>query len=247
MATEEGLLKETIFIHLPGVPEAVTMSWIAMGIIVVFGLLGVAALKRAPSGVQNMVEFAIEWMVGKTREFMGKNGPKFLPLFFTLFLFIFVSNLLGLLPGFKSPTSNISVNLGLALIVFFATHFFGIKEKGIIGYFKHFMGPPYWLAPLFFIIHIIGELVRPISLTLRLFFNILAKEVLLTLLASLFFAFLSLEMPRVIQGLLLTGDFFLRPAIILLGSLVSFIQALVFTVLAMIYIGSAIAHEEHEA
>ncbi|MEI6845942.1 MAG: F0F1 ATP synthase subunit A [Candidatus Firestonebacteria bacterium] len=244
-AEEEGLLKEIIFLHIPGVPEAITMSWVAMAIILVTGALGLFALKRAPSGVQNMVEFGIEWMTDKTKEFMGENGPKFLPLFFTLFLFIFVSNLLGLVPGFKSPTSNLSVNLALALIIFFATHYFGIKEKGFFGYFKHFMGPPYWLAPLFFIIHMIGELVRPISLTLRLFFNILAKEVLLTLLASLFFAFLALEMPKVIQGLLLSGDFILRPAIILLGSLVSFIQALVFTVLAMIYIGSAIAHEEN--
>jgi len=244
-AEEEGLLKEIIFLHIPGVPEAITMSWVAMAIILVTGALGLFALKRAPSGVQNMVEFGIEWMTDKTKEFMGGNGPKFLPLFFTLFLFIFVSNLLGLVPGFKSPTSNLSVNLALALIIFFATHYFGIKEKGFFGYFKHFMGPPYWLAPLFFIIHMIGELVRPISLTLRLFFNILAKEVLLTLLASLFFAFLALEMPKVIQGLLLSGDFILRPAIILLGSLVSFIQALVFTVLAMIYIGSAIAHEEN--
>ena len=244
MAAEEEGLKEIIFIHIPGIPEAVTMSWIAMGIIIVTGLLGSFSIKRAPRGVQNMVEFGIEWVTDKTREFMGENGPKFLPLFLTLFLFIFVSNLLGLVPGFKSPTSNISVNLALALIIFFSTHYFGIKEKGVFGYFKHFMGPPYWLAPLFLVIHTIGELVRPVSLTLRLFFNILAKEVLLTLLATLFFVFLVLEMPKAIQAMLLAGDFILRPAIILLGALVSFIQALVFTVLSMIYIGSAIAHEE---
>ena len=109
------------------------------------------------------------------------------------------------------------------------------------------MGPPYWLAPLFFLIHIIGELVRPVSLTLRLFFNILAKEVLLGLLASLFIIFLFLDMPKVIQVCLLALDFALRPAIILLGSLVSFIQALVFTALSMIYIGSAIAHTKEES
>lgn len=244
MAAEEEGLKEIIFIHIPGVPEAVTMSWIAMGIIFVVGFMGSFSIKRAPQGFQNMVEFGIDWVTDKTREFMGENGPKFLPLFLTLFLFIFVSNLLGLIPGFKSPTSNISVNLALALIIFFSTHYFGIKEKGFFGYFKHFMGPPYGLFFLFFPIHLIGELVRPLSLTLRLFFNILAKEVLLTLLASLFFAFLVLEMPKAIQALLLFGDFALRPLIILLGALVSFIQALVFTVLSMIYIGSAMAHEE---
>ncbi len=241
---EEEVLKEIIFIHIPGVPEALTMSWIAMGIIIVVGFLGSYSIKMAPRGAQNMVEFGIDWVTDKTREFMGEKGPAFLPLFLTLFLFIFVSNLLGLIPGFKSPTSNISVNLALALIIFCSTHYFGIKEKGAIGYFKHFMGPPYWLAPLFFIIHIIGELVRPVSLTLRLFFNILAKEILLTLLATLFFAFMMLEMPKAIQFLLLTGDFLLRPAIILLGALVSFIQALVFTALSMIYIGSAVTREE---
>ena len=243
MAAEEEGLKEIIFVHIPGVPEALTMSWIAMGIIIIVGMLGSYSIKRAPRGIQNMAEFGIEWITDKSREFMGANGPRFLPLFLTLFLFIFVSNLMGLIPGFKSPTSNMNINLALALIVFFSTHYFGIKEKGL-GYFKHFMGPPYWLAPLFIVIHTIGELVRPVSLTLRLFFNILAKEVLLTLLATLFFVFLSLEMPKVIQALLLAGDFILRPAIILLGALISFIQALVFTVLSMIYIGSAIAHDE---
>lgn len=256
---EEG----PIFVHIPGVPEVLTMSWIVMGLIILFGAIASFSLKRAPKGMQNMAEFAIEWVVDKTKEFMGETGPKFLPLFLVLFLFIFFSNLIGLIPGFKSPTSNLSINLALALIIFFSTQYFGIREKGFINYFKHLIEPqvkPLWLyyitlAPLFLIIHTISELVRPISLTLRLFFNILAKEILLSLLASLFLIFLALQIPPVkiwifdvsgpIKGFLITLDAALRPAIILLGALVSFIQALVFTALSMIYIGTAISHEEH--
>jgi F-type H+-transporting ATPase subunit a len=240
---EENSLKEIILIKIPGIPDVIVMSWIVMIIIITLCIFAKRKIKKSPEGLQNAIEFVIEWVISKSKEFLGENGPRFLPLFITLFLFIFFSNLLGLIPGFKSPTSNLSINLSLALIVFFSTHYFGIKEKGLWGYLKHFMGPPYWLFILNFPIHIIGELVRPISLTLRLFFNILAKEVLLTLLASLFFVFISLSMPKIIKILLLTGDLVLRPLIMLLGVLVGFIQALVFTSLSMIFIAGAIEKE----
>lgn len=240
---EEGALKEIILIKIPGIPDVITMSWIVMVIIITLCIFAKRKIKKSPVGLQNAVEFVIEWIILKSKEFLGENGPRFLPLFIILFLFIFFSNLLGIIPGFKSPTSNISINLSLALIVFFSIHYFGIKEKGFLGYLKHFLGPPYWLFFLNFPIHIIGELVKPISLTLRLFFNILAKEVLLTLLASLFFVFTSLTMPKLIKILLLTGDLLLRPLIMLLGVLVGFVQALVFTSLAMIYIAGVIGKD----
>lgn len=251
MNEEEGM-KEIILIKIPGVPDVVTMSWIVMLVIIALCFFAKRSMKKSPQGLQNSVEFVIEWIISKSKEIMGENGPRFLPLFITLFLFIFFSNLLGLVPGFKSPTSNLNVTLSLALVVFFSTHYFGIKTKGLFGYLKHFTGPSglsfpikIVLAPLFFVIHIIGELVRPISLTLRLFFNILAKEVLLTLLATLFIVFMSLSMPKIIQVFLLAGDFALRPAIMILGTLVSFVQALVFTSLAMIYLAGAVEKTEH--
>lgn len=245
--TEEEGLHEIILVKIPGVPDVVTMSWIVILVIITLCFFAIRKIKKSPSGLQNAVEYTIEWVVFKSKEFLGDNGPRFLPLFITLFLFIFFSNLIGLIPGFKSPTSNINVTLSLALTVFFFTHYLGIKEKGLLSYIKHFMGPPYWMAPFFLPIHIIGELVRPVSLTLRLFFNILAKEVLLTLLATLFIVFSTLSMPQTIKLLLLGGSLALRPAIMLLGVLVSFIQALVFTSLAMIYIAGAIeGSKEHK-
>ena len=196
--------------------------------------------------MQNAVEFTIEWVIAKSKEFMGENGPRFLPLFITLFLFIFFGNLMGLVPGLKSPTSNINITFALAIIIFCSTHYFGIKEKGLLGYLKHFAGPPYWLAPLLFPIHLIGEFIRPVSLAFRLFGNLMAKELLLGILATLFVIFVSADMNTAVKGALMGVTLVLRPLIMLLGVLVSFIQALVFTMLAMVYIAGAISpSEEH--
>ena len=244
--TEEGPLSEIILVKIPGVPDVVTMSWIAMLVIIALLYFATRKIKKAPTGMQNAVEFTIEWVIAKSKEFMGENGPKFLPLFITLFLFIFLGNLMGLVPGLKSPTSNINITFALAIIIFCSTHYFGIKEKGLLGYLKHFAGPPYWLAPLLFPIHIIGEFIRPVSLAFRLFGNLMAKELLLTILATLFVIFVSSEMNTVVKGALMGVALVLRPLIMLLGVLVSFIQALVFTMLAMVYIAGAINHGEEE-
>jgi F-type H+-transporting ATPase subunit a len=241
---ESSGLPENVFHLIPGMPDVITMSWLVMLLIVAVCSVAVFTVKKSPRGMQSAVEYFIEWLLEKAKDILGENAFRFMPLFVMLFLFIFFSNLLGLIPGLKSPTANISINLAMALIVFFSTHYFGIREKGFFGYFKHFCGPPYWLAPLFFPIHILSELIRPISLTLRLFFNILAKEVLLALLAALFVMFIALDAIPVIKGVLLTGDVFLRLFIMLLGVLVSFVQALVFTSLTMVYISGAVTPSE---
>ncbi|MFH1824758.1 MAG: F0F1 ATP synthase subunit A [Candidatus Firestonebacteria bacterium] len=240
---EEGVLKEIILIKIPGIPDVVTMSWIVMVIIITLCLFAKRKISKSPVGLQNAVEYIVEWIILKSKEFLGENGPRFLPLFITLFLFILFSNLIGLIPGFKSPTSNINVTISLALIIFFSIHYFGIKEKGLWRYFKHFLGPPYWLSPILFPIHIISELARPLSLSIRLFGNIMAKEILLGILAVLFVAFSSI--PKI--GIILSVfPLILRPLIMLLGVLVSFIQALVFTLLSMVYIAGAIeTGEQH--
>ncbi len=243
---EAGPLKEFLIPNPFHVPEVVYMSWIVMALIIVFFIIVRLTLKTLPRGAQNVTEFFLEWIIKRAEEYMGKEGPRFLPLFALLFLFIFISNLLGLIPGFKSPTSNINVTLGLGLIIFCATHYFGIKAKGFFGYFKHFAGPPFWLAPLLFPIHIIGELIRPLSLAFRLFGNILAKEILLGILATLLVTFAFTDMPWIVQKMLETGSLILRPLIMVLGGLVCFIQALVFTMLAMVYIAGAVStSEEH--
>jgi F-type H+-transporting ATPase subunit a len=238
----EGI-EEPILIQIPGIPVITTMTWVVVSILIVFASIVRINLSLRPKTAQSLMELVFEFIGNLIKSMIGENGYRFLPLFCTLFLFILVSNLLGLLPGFKSPTSNLNTNVALALIVFFSTHYFGIRKKGVFGYLKHFMGPPYWLAPLFFPIHVIGELARPLSLSMRLFGNIVAKEIVLGVLAYLVTVFYFSA--DISSKMLTIMPLVLRPAIILLGCLVSFIQALVFTSLAMIYIGGAIAsHEE---
>ncbi len=245
--TEEGPLSEIILVRIPGIPDVITMSWIVMAVIIILLYFAARKLQKTPAGMQNAVEFTIEWVIAKSKEFMGENAPRFLPLFITLFLFIFFGNLMGLVPGLKSPTSNINITFALAIIIFCSTHYFGIKEKGLLGYLKHFAGPPYWLAPLLFPIHLIGEFIRPVSLAFRLFGNLMAKELLLGILATLFVIFVSADMNTAVKGALMGVTLVLRPLIMLLGVLVSFIQALVFTMLAMVYIAGAISPSEEHA
>jgi F-type H+-transporting ATPase subunit a len=157
---------------------------------------------------------------------MGPKGVRFIPLIGTLGLFILFSNLLGLVPGFLPPTDNINITAGCAIIVFFSTHIFGFLENGL-GYLKHFVGPKWWLAPIMIPIEIIGQLARPLSLSLRLFGNITGDHLVLAIFSGL--------IPLVIPVFAL-----------FLGVFVSIIQALVFILLSMMYISGATEHsQEH--
>lgn len=213
-----------------------------------------------PAGVQNFMEMVLDWVTAFAEPLVGKHTPFFLPLFFWLFLFIFFSNLIGLIPGFLSPTSRVDTNVGLALVVFFVTHLWGVKTKGLLKYLGHFLPPPIpssgplpmrllmkgiglFMLVLMPVIHIVGELAKPLSLTMRLFGNIMAKEKLLAVLALLCFVFWPISLFT--KGLAVV-PFTLRALIVVLGIFVSFVQAMVFMLLAMVYIGGAVQeHEEH--
>jgi len=235
---------EGIEYHLP-VDISLVMSWIAVLIILVISWLGTRRLEKVPRGLQNFLEWGLDIVYKFADEMVGPTAHKYYPLFSMLFCFILVSNLMGLIPGFISSTSRLSTTVGLALVVFFATHYLGIKERGFVPYVKHWFGPvPTWLKPFMFLIEIISEIARPVSLSFRLFGNILAKEILLSVLALLVFIFL--PSGNLIQETLSVVPIVLRPLIILLGLLVSVIQAFVFMILAMVYIGGAVqAHEGH--
>ena len=152
-----------------------------------------------------------------------KDARKFFPLIASLALFILFNNLMALIPGFAPGTDTLKTNLLLGLIVFFATHIYGLQANGI-GYLKHFMGPMIWLAPLMLPIEIISHIARPLSLALRLMGNMAADhKVLFT-----FFTLVPLFVPI---------PFYF------LGMLVCVVQALVFSLLAMVYISMAIAHD----
>ncbi len=237
-------IPESIEYHLP-FDASILMS---LGSVAVIALVSWAATRRmsaVPRGWQGF----LEWILGIVFQFaddmVGPTAPRYYPLFAMLFFFILVSNLMGLVPGLFSSTSRLSTTVGLALVVFFSTHYFGIKERGVWGYVRHWFGPvPAWLKPFMLIIELISELARPLSLSFRLFGNILAKEILLGVLALLVIIFL--PSGNFIQEALTLVPVVLRPLIILLGILVSIIQAFVFMILAMVYIGGAVqAHEGH--
>ena len=219
------------------VPTVLLTSWLIMVFLIVVALLVARRVALEPGRLQNALETALEYVMGLSRQIAGPQGPRFVPLFATLFPFILCSNLIGLIPGFVSPTTNLNINAAMALIVAGTAEFLTIRQRGVAGYCKHFCGPPYWLAPMFVIIRGMEVFTRPLSLTMRLFGNMLAKEIMLGVLAYLltllFFSH------SISSKLLAIVPFLLRPGILLLGVLVGFVQALVFTALAMSYVGSA--------
>ncbi len=210
-------LVEELHLHLG---KHVVYTWLVMLILIVVGLMTTKAIKMVPSGMQNFMEAVIDGLDSFIEETMGHKGKAYFPLIATIALFILVSNLIGLIPGFYPPTANLNTNFAMALTVFAMTHVVGIKEHGF-AYLKHFMGPIIWLAPLIFVIEIISHLSRPLSLSLRLFGNMYGHEIVLMI-------FLALV------------PFLLPIPMMLLGVLVAFIQAFVFTLLAMIYIAGAL-------
>jgi F-type H+-transporting ATPase subunit a len=210
-----------LLLHVPNVPEHVTYSWLAMAILIGLSLAARFSLKKtAPTGFQNFFEVIVGGLENFVEEIMGPEGKHYLTLIGSLFLFILVCNLQGLFPGFDSPTANINTTLALALVSFSATHYIGLRRHGL-GYIKHFMGPMPLLAPLMFPIEIISHLARVMSLTFRLFGNMVAKHKLLLVLALL-------------------APYIAPVPILGLGVLVAFVQAGVFTLLTMLYLSGSI-------
>lgn len=206
-------------LHLQLGPH-VTYAWLVMLVLIVVAVLASRNLTVVPTGLQNFMETVVAGVEGLLEETMGEEGKAYFPLIATFALFILVSNLIALIPGFYPPTANLNTNVALALTVFVMTHVVGFKKHGV-AYLKHFMGPIIWLAPLIFVIEIIGHLARPLSLSLRLFGNMYGHEIVLMIFLALVPLFLPIPM-------------------MLMGVLVAFIQTFVFTLLAMIYIAGAL-------
>ncbi len=194
----------------------VTHAWLVMLILILSSLIFAGGVQLLPKKGQNFLEVVIEGLEDFMVEITGPEGRFFFPFVATLFLFILVSNLLGLVPGFNSPTANLNTTLALALCTFIYTHIIGVKFHGM-KYIKHFLGPVWWLAPLMLPIELIGHLARVMSLSVRLFGNIFGKEMVLSIL------------------FMLAGLYLAPLPVLFLGLLVSFIQALVFMLLSIMY------------
>jgi len=204
--------------------DNITYTWLVMAFLIILSLITTKGLKRMPERLQNFMEFLISTIENMVTETLGKHGKAFFPLIATLFLFILISNLFGLLPGFLPPTANINTTLALAVIVVVLTHVVGISKHGF-GYIKHFLGPVWWLAWMIFVIEIISHISRVLSLSLRLFGNIGGHELVIMVI----FMLVPLFVPLVMS---------------VLGLLVAIIQSVVFMYLSMIYIQGA-AQEAH--
>ena len=210
-------------LHISGeCVDAILYTWLIILCLLVLSVLATKSVKTIPGGLQNFMEAIIGGIENMIVETMGEEGRPFFPLIATLAIFVLVSNLSGLIPGFYPPTANINTTAACAVVVFITTHIVGIKQHGF-GYVKHFMGPIIWLAPVIFFIEVIGHLSRPVSLTLRLFGNMNGHELVLMIFFGL-------------------APFLVPLPMIIMGVLVSFIQAFVFMLLAMIYIQGSLEH-----
>jgi F-type H+-transporting ATPase subunit a len=215
----------------PADPAHPWENWITMEFLVVAIILVLFAILRSRLSVENpgklqlTFEAMYKFVAGQTDDAV-EHGRKYAPFFGALFIFILFMNLIGVIPGFESPTMTASVPLGLAVAVFLYYHWMGLREQGVGRYLIHFAGPMLALAPLMIPIELISHLSRPLSLTVRLFANMFAGE-------KVTVTFLSLT-------------FIVAPAIFMgLHVFVAVLQAYIFMLLAMIYVGGAVAHEEH--
>jgi F-type H+-transporting ATPase subunit a len=199
---------------------AIVIMWLAFK--------AVSNLKAVPSGTQNVMEAYLGGVIAMGKDVIGeKLARKYLPLVATIGLFVLVSNLIGIIPGFESPTSNINVTLPLALVVFFYYNYEGIKKQGVVHYFAHFAGPVKALAPLMFPIEIVSHISRIVSLSFRLFGNIKGDDLFLWVLLML--------VPWIVP----------LPGYLLL-TFSALLQTFVFMILTYVYLAGAVAlDEEH--
>ncbi len=200
---------------------------LAAGLILLLAKYASSTMRAVPTGTQNFMEAFIEGAISMGKDTIGEEKARqYLPLVLTVGLFVLISNLIGIVPGFESPTSNINVTLPLALVVFIYYNYEGIRVNGAKKYFAHFMGPVPVLAPLMFPIEIVSHISRIISLSFRLFGNIKGDDLFLWVL------------------LMLVPFFAPLPAYLLL-TFSALLQTFVFMILIYVYLAGAVAIEDH--
>jgi F-type H+-transporting ATPase subunit a len=177
--------------------------------------------------ISGLFDFFAETFVAFQDSVLGKENRKFLPLTATVFLYVFVLNIIGLIPGMPAATTTVWTTVPVALLIFISFNYYGIKEHGLVNYMKHFAGPVWWLAWFILPLELFGTVLRILTLNLRLYWNITADHVVLGIMSDL--------VPFIVPIIFYA-----------LGTFVCFMQAFVPTVLTMIYIMLATQHEEGE-
>ncbi|MCC7155559.1 MAG: F0F1 ATP synthase subunit A [Bryobacterales bacterium] len=215
--------------HDPAKPWA---NYMAMEILVVLLFLAAAPLISRrfsvdkPGATQQVFEGIYIFLRDIAKDVVGHEYKKYFPWFATIFLFVLCMNLLGIIPSFESPTMFYQVPAGVAVATFVYYNVAGVRTNGVLGHLKHFMGPVAMIAPFMFLIEIISHCIRPVSLTIRLYANMLAGEQV----TLSFIGLVPLLIPLAFMGL---------------HMFVSFVQAFIFSMLSMVYVGEAVVHEEH--
>ena len=197
---------------------------VAGGLIVFFAIVRLTLSVEKPKPAQQIAEMIHEFTGGQADQIIGLGYERYQACVTCVLLFVLLNNCLGLIPGIITPTSQPVVPLGVAVLTFLFYNFHGVREQGFVGYLKELAGPLWWIAPLLFPIEIISHLARMMSLTIRLYANMLASD----LVTLVFFSLVPLAIPAIFLGLHFA---------------VSLIQAYVFMLLAMIYLSQAVAHE----
>ena len=201
----------------------VVYSWVVMILLIICSTIATRKITIIPSGAQNFFEVLISGMEEFMVDITGEEGRWLFPLTATVFIYVAVCNLIGLIPGFLPPSANLNTTASVALVVVIFTHVIGIKYHGV-KYVKHFCGPVWWMSPLIFMIEIIGHVARILSLSFRLFGNMMGHEIVLFILFGL------------------AGAFFAPLPIMALGIFVAFVQAFVFFLLTIIYFTGSLEH-----
>jgi F-type H+-transporting ATPase subunit a len=214
----------------------VLTAWLVIVILVVMVRKGTARMELRPtSGWQAFWEWAYESFEGFCRNVIGPGGEQFTPFLGSVFIYILALNLFGVIPGFISPTASLNMTIPLAVTVIVYVQYCGARAHGW-RYVLHFVGEPWWLCPINIPIHVIGEIARPLSLSIRLFGNIFGEDTViaqLVVLASGIFSVTHVPIP-------------VQFPMVLFHIFVSLVQALVFMMLSAAYISGAVAHEGHE-
>ena len=207
------------------ITETFAMELLVIGLLLMFFLLVRFSLNvENPGPVQQIAEMIHGFVSDQGESIIGHGYQRYVMFATCVLLFVLISNLLGMVPGLLAPTSVATVPLGLALLCWFYYHYHGLREQGPVGYFKHFLGPVWWIAPMMLPIEIISHLARILSLTVRLFANMFAGEMV----TLVFFSLVPIAVPIIFIGLHIG---------------VSLIQTYIFVILACVYLGEATAHE----
>lgn len=206
------------------ITNAVAMEVLLLGFLfVVFILVRSRLSVESPGGLQHTFEVLESFVEGESHNIIGHNSERFTAFLTALFLFILIGNLFGVVPGLEAPTASAVVPLGLAVFTFVYYQAYGLKQHGL-GYLKQFLGPVLWLAPLMILLEIISHLARLLSLTVRLYANMFAGD----LVTLVFFSLIPIAIPVLFLGLHI---------------FVALLQAYIFLLLAMVYLAGAVATE----